>query len=479
MNIPEDTAITNTSDQTGKQPDHTANPGEDSHVHIRAVLPSSGKLEVTVEIQNEEGRTLHAETLEFTGNETGKVSSTRSLQTQPVATKKINQFATDLWKKTTRNWPMVFFGIALFTYLITRLINLDVFPIYFFTDEAVQTVLASDFVRDDFKNYDKEFFPTYFVNGSQYNLSTSVYLQVLPYMIFDKSIWVTRGTSVLLTLLAAVFIGLLLKNIFKEPYFWLGTLFLSITPAWFLHSRTAFETALATTFYSVFLYFYLMYRTRSPRYLYAAVGMGALTFYTYSPAQMVMAVTAVFLLISDFRYHWQNRKIVLKGIGIAAILVLPYVRYLIVHPLENYNHLQILDSYWVQNIPLGQKLNQFGSFYLNGLNPFYWYLPNDNDFSRHLMKAYGHIARWTIPFAMVGMITLFRNFRKSESRVILAAMLAAPAGAALVGTGITRNLFMVIPAAIITTLGAAAILRWLEKIHLPRVLLSVGMLVSL
>jgi len=127
--MPEDTKNSTNPEQTGITPDNTANPGEDSRVHIRAMLPSSGKLEVTVEIQNEDGRTLHEEILEFTGNEDGKVSSSRSLQTQSASTKKINQFFADQWKRTTRNWQMVFFGVAVFTYLITRLINLDVFPL--------------------------------------------------------------------------------------------------------------------------------------------------------------------------------------------------------------------------------------------------------------------------------------------------------------------------------------------------------------
>jgi hypothetical protein len=40
------------------------------------------------------------------------------------------------------------FGFALGIYLITQLTQLPAFPIYFFCDEAVNTVLASDFIRD-------------------------------------------------------------------------------------------------------------------------------------------------------------------------------------------------------------------------------------------------------------------------------------------------------------------------------------------
>ncbi len=99
-------------------------------------------------------------------------------------------------------------------YLLTRLIGLPSFPIYFFTDEAVQTVLAADLLRDGWVS-SHELLPTFFQNGSQYNLGLSVYLQVIPYFFFGKSIWVTRGTAALVTLLAAISAGLTLKKILK------------------------------------------------------------------------------------------------------------------------------------------------------------------------------------------------------------------------------------------------------------------------
>jgi hypothetical protein len=80
----------------------------------------------------------------------------------------------------TLSLDVVLFGLSIFTYLCTRFIGLVNFPIFFFTDEAVQTVLAADFVRDHLRNYDGDLLPTFFVNGGQYNLSTSVYLQVIP-----------------------------------------------------------------------------------------------------------------------------------------------------------------------------------------------------------------------------------------------------------------------------------------------------------
>src|SRR5215208_1911629 len=155
------------------------------------------------------------------------------------------------------------FFLAVAIYLVTRLVGLTKFPIYFFTDEAIQSQSMLDLIKNGYRDLADTWFPTYFRNGEYYNLSLSVYLQWLPALLFGKSAVATRATSVFVTLLAAISTGLILRDVFKLKYWWAGTLFLSITPAWFLHSRTAFETAEFVALYAGTLYAYLLYRYRS------------------------------------------------------------------------------------------------------------------------------------------------------------------------------------------------------------------------
>jgi hypothetical protein len=72
----------------------------------------------------------------------------------------------------------------------------------------------------------------------------------------------------------------------------------------------------------------------------------------------------------------------------------------------------------------------------------------------------------TLPLTIIGFLLTLWNIRDSRFRVILIALLAAPAGAALVGITITRALFMVVPAAIFTTLGAIWLITLIEN-HAP------------
>jgi hypothetical protein len=86
---------------------------------------------------------------------------------------------------------VILFGLAISVYLLTHLVGLTRFPIYFFSDEAIQTVAAANLVRDNLRDEEGTYLPTYFKNGPYYNLSTSVYAQVLPYILFGKSVLTT------------------------------------------------------------------------------------------------------------------------------------------------------------------------------------------------------------------------------------------------------------------------------------------------
>ncbi len=463
--------------------------GNDVYIHLH--LQPGQRLHIT----------LDNEIIQGTGEPTAIVTQhERRTKKQPF--KKAAAFFTTLWKgiKSTvqklfaseekqdgqpryQRLASILFWLGLVVYLLTRFISLPNFPVYFFTDEAIQTQLAADFIRDGLKNYDGIFLPTYFENGGQYNLSLSVYAQVIPYLLLGKSVWVTRGVSVLLTLVAAVALGRILRDDFKSRYWWLGPLLLAVVPTWFLHSRTAFETVIMASTYAGFLYFYLKYRRGQPKFLYVALVFGALSFYAYSPGQVVTVVTGLMLLIADARYHWQNRKTALIGLGILVLLALPFLRFSLTQGEERLQHLTILNSYWVKPIPFGEKLLTYFTRYLKGLNPVYWFWPNPSiieklwpnfamppwlfsnkgDLERHIMKGYGHILLVTFPFWVIGLIRCIKNFKDPAHRILILATLAAPSGAAIADWGITRGMVFVMPATLITAVGLETSLNWLQK----------------
>ncbi len=359
----------------------------------------------------------------------------------------------------------VLFALALAIFLATRLIGLERFPIYFFSDEAVQTVQASNFIHDGFRDSAGRLFPTYFQNGTYFNLSLSVYAQVIPFKLFGFSVFACRATSVLIALSGTAAVGLILRDAFRLRFWWAGVLLLSITPAWFLHSRTAFETAIALSMYAWFLYFYCRYRLFSPRNLFPALAFLALAFYAYAGTQIVVVVTGVLLSLSDIRYHLRHWRFALGGLVVAAALAVPYVRFQIEQGDEVARQLRTLDSYWVRNdLSLTGKLDRFWDEYRVGLSPHYWFdRDNSRDLVRHRMKGYGFVPWPVAPLILIGLLICILRIRSPAHRALLIATLSAPIGGAIVAVHITRVLILVLPAAVLGGIGLGTVLGSLSR----------------
>ena len=237
----------------------------------------------------------------------------------------------------------ILFCLGMAFYLLTRLIALDKFPIYFFSDEAIQTMSAFDLINRGFRDLEGNLFPLYFENGPQFNLSLSVWLQVLIAWL-PRSVWLTRALPAMISLVFPLSISLWAKDYFKSKHWWLAPLIISTLPAWFLHSRTAFETSLGVSFYSLFLFFYLKYRLQKRKNLPPALVFGACAFYSYAPMQLVVVATGLALLMVDWRYHFKDKKGLLVGLLSLIVLAAPYFLFRISHRQALGTQLHLLRS---------------------------------------------------------------------------------------------------------------------------------------
>lgn len=362
--------------------------------------------------------------------------------------------------ETKPNIAHILFWLGMAFYLLTRLIALDKFPIYFFSDEAIQTMSAFDLINNGFRDVQGKLFPVYFQNGQQFNLSLSVWLQVLIAWL-PRSVWLTRALPAMISLVFPLSVSLWARDYLISKHWWLVPLLISALPAWFLHSRTAFETSLGVSFYSLFLCFYLKYRLQKRRFLPLALLFGACAFYSYAPLQLVVVATGLVLLIVDWRYHFHDKKRLLFGLVTLLLLALPYFLFQLNHQQALSNHLHLLRSYWLNNIPL---LNKFGIFLkkcLQGLNPLYWFFPNQTDLIRHQMKGLGHLPWFFFPFFLMGAWQCLKKWKEPAYRLVLIALLVGPLGAAIADIAITRVLVMLVPLSLLIFIGLSQTIEWL------------------
>jgi len=85
-------------------------------------------------------------------------------------------------------------------------------------------VAASDLIRDHFRNSDGLLWPPYFKNYAVWNLSLSVYLQLLPVRLLGMSVYVTRWVSVLVGMLGVAAVAGTLRNVFRARGWYLSGL---------------------------------------------------------------------------------------------------------------------------------------------------------------------------------------------------------------------------------------------------------------
>ncbi len=360
-------------------------------------------------------------------------------------------------------------------YALTRLVGLVAFPIYFFCDEAIQATLARALLDNGLRDSQGVLLPPYFLNAEKWNLSLSVYIHTVSVALFGTSVGVTRGTSAVISMLGVAAVALTLRLVFSSRNWWVAPFAMAAMPAWFLHSRTAFETVLMVAWYACFLCCYLLYRTRGPRWLLPALVFGAMTFYSYTNGQGVMLVSGALLLLLDLRYHLrQGWRVWAAAAGTLLLLATPLLRFRLLQPDAYEDQLRHLDSYWLWNIPLGEKLARFAETYGLGLSPGYWFFYNNVDLERHRMLGMGHLGLWLAPLILLGLVICLRRWRSPAHRAVLVAVLAAPFSAALVGIGITRVLAMVVPAALLAVIGLDRLAFWLAPRVRPRISAAVA-----
>ena len=386
------------------------------------------------------------------------------------AWRRISSEAAVRWSKSTA-WAtqhklapsIILFALGLLIYAITRLWGIDRFPIFFYSDEVNNVLFGKRILSNGFKDVYGNWLPLYFqADAGRWAPVLPSYIQALSAGIFGNSIFVARATTALVSITAVVASGLILKDIFQLRLWWTVSLLLSLTPAWFLYTRTAFETVMATSFLACFLLLYLLYRCRSARWLYPAMLAGALAFYSYSTCSFIIAVLAILLLLIDYRYHLKNWRVGIGGLLLAVVLAWPLIHFRSKYPTAFETNLKSIQSYWAEPISLGQKLLHYGANYLHGLSPSYWLLA-DNGESRSLpnqhMDNVGHLGIITPPLMVIGLLICLWKIRSPAHRILLLATLAIPSGAALDSIEIPRVLAFVIPANLLAGLG----LEWLSN----------------
>lgn len=377
----------------------------------------------------------------------------------------------------------VLFSMALLLYLVSRLWGIDRFPIFFYSDEANNVLFGEQVFEQGFRGRDKELFPVYFEwDINRWAPVLPVYIHASTSLIFGKSIFVARATVATISLIGVLVISLLVKNFFSARLWWASALLMLTIPAWFLYTRTAFETVIATVFYACTLLFYLLYRYTSPKFLYGTLVAAAAAFYSYANLQIVSLLLLTLLIVSDIPYHLKHRHYWMRALLLVIVLAIPFIRHRLEHPTAIHDHLEAIQSYWTKPIPTSEKLLLYVKNYIRGLSPTYWFAANNgesNILPNQHMLGRGNLGAVMLPLMLIGIAVSLRKIKSPAHRAVLISALVVPTGAALDSIEIPRVLAFVVPSTILATLGLEWLSDKLEKIPYATKSAIVGITLSL
>ena len=376
-----------------------------------------------------------------------------------------------------------------------RLIDLGSLPISLFSDE-IDVVYHAFSLWKTGKDYMGNFLPTYIHSLSEWRAPLIMYVTAPFVGLLGLSTFSARLPVALLGVLDIYLIYLLTNQLFPKLKIKLGkfnitagevsALLLTLTP-WHLHySRANFEVTLLLALLLLGTYWFIKF-VKNPKLPFILFPIPlALTFYTYSTANIFTPLLAISLLLIykpklkdmflDNWYVWLATLIIMLPISYHLLLGQAAGRFGLV---SIFSSQELIDSIilartepWVDaakeaifhNKPL-KFSTTLVTHYLQAFSSKFLFISGD-PFPRHSVVGFGQLLWVTFPLFIVGMFSLVKVFSKKSTQLVLAWLLISPIPSALTiegGTHATR-LFIMLPALIIaSTVGLFHVQKLLGK----------------
>jgi hypothetical protein len=359
--------------------------------------------------------------------------------------------------------------LTIVAFSLTRFLNLDEFPIYFFCDEAFIGVETQRLLADGFSSPEGEFLPMYWDKAQgRWVPQISIYLSIIPTLLFPRSIWALRMVTGIVAL-TGILIGCwgIQKVTRERDLFWLPLAFATIMPVLLLHNRLAFETSNAISGLFAAMGFYFAYRLESPRYLTGFIGAVLFTFYSHWSGSIVISAASGLLLLIDAPYHISIIRRFPKFTALQLVFLsvgaVPFIRFLHNQPQGIFQQLAILGSGLATAEPLSIVAAAALKRYFAAFDPSYWFFYNYMpDQIRHLWKDRPFLATFSaFPF-FIGLTLSICTFWTVRSRVLLVFLLCGALPVTMVDTHVQRMFYLVAPAIVMMTLGITVCYRYLR-----------------
>ncbi len=337
--------------------------------------------------------------------------------------------------KLSSNPRNLFFLFLLFSFfLITRLVLIQKVLPSLYWDEASIGYNAYSIARD-LKDEWEEFLPLHFRAFGEFKLPVYIYATAVSVKLLGLNELAVRLPAVLFSLLIVIFTYLIARKLTKSnlPAI-LSAFFLTVSPWFFIFSRTGYEMTSGLAFFMAAIYLFLD-KTRA-KYLLGVICL-VITIYSYNSFRIISPL--VFTIFSaNFVYKNKgNLKVVIAAAIIMAISLIPVIRLFIydagfgrasgislipsiaqVYDLEGKPHLQVI--FRSANTDLITNVGTVFTNYLKHFSPDFLFGGDKNP--RSQIPGFGQINILDIPLFILGAYCLLKlkgRFVLSKERVLI------------------------------------------------------------
>ncbi len=203
--------------------------------------------------------------------------------------------------------------ICLF-FLITRLYKIGEIPSSVYWDEASIGYNAFSVLQTGKDEWGK-FLPIHFRAFGEFKLPVYIYATLISEKFFGLNAFAVRLPAVLFSLGVVILTYLLSKRLSGITLGLLSSFFVTISPWFFIFSRTGYEATAGLMFYMLGIYLFLGLGKKS-WYLLFSIASFILSIYSYNSFRIIIPLTTIILIIYDIR----NLKSIFKKGMLPVIL---------------------------------------------------------------------------------------------------------------------------------------------------------------
>jgi 4-amino-4-deoxy-L-arabinose transferase-like glycosyltransferase len=306
------------------------------------------------------------------------------------------------------------FAAIFLLFLVTRIYKIADIPGSVYWDEASIGYNAYC-IATDLKDEWGDFLPLHFRAFGEFKLPVYIYSTAVLVKAIGLNAYAVRLPAVLYSLGTLVVVYLLSKKITgKEAPALIASFIFTVSPWFFIFSRTGYEATAGLFFFLLATYLFL-----EDKLLISVISF-ILSFYSYNSFRIIIPIWLIMLVIYKFKELKQRKYLVP---GILSILLFAASLY----PVYRLYRFDAGGERYAQ-VAITSKLD-FVKNYVSHFSPNFLFLKGDSN-PRSQIPGHGQLYFIDIPFLLLGLIAVFRN-KKILYYLPLALILIAPIPAAL------------------------------------------------